>query len=174
MLKNLNDNNFISLCDKFIGESLHVKVCKLILGVHRKTTNHAVRGELGSFPILLTMLQLSVKYWWHLNDLCMKNTNMLVIDALADNRKLSDNNCFTWSTGIKNILSIIDRSDVWGKPNVCTHSSISKVDRGLKKIYSNLWYNCINNSQPKLRTYCRFKKDFSLENYVIMFDRQSR
>ena len=45
----------VLLCDKISGEALHVKVCKLILGVHRKASNHAVRGELGSYPLLLFM-----------------------------------------------------------------------------------------------------------------------
>ena len=166
--------NIINLCDKYIGESLHVKVCKLILGVHRKTTNHAVRGELGSFPILLTLLRLSVKYWWHLNDLCMKNTDMLVVDALVENRKGSTN-YFTWSGGIKNTLYVLDRSDIWTKPNICTGSSIpTVVSNGLENIYSKLWYNCITNAQPKLRTYCRFKTNFILENYVRMFNLSTR
>ena len=44
------------------GESLHIKLCKLILGVHRKASNYVVRGELGSYPLLLFMLSLSLKY----------------------------------------------------------------------------------------------------------------
>ena len=48
LLKNLNDNNFVKLCDNQPREMLHLKTCKLILGVHRKSSNHAVRGELGS------------------------------------------------------------------------------------------------------------------------------
>ena len=43
LVRNLNDRNFTTLCDKNPGELQHIKLCKLILGVHRKATNHAVR-----------------------------------------------------------------------------------------------------------------------------------
>ena len=66
LLRHLNDRNFTTLCDKNPGELLHIKFCKLILGVHRKATNHAVRGVLGSLPILIPILCHSIKYWWHL------------------------------------------------------------------------------------------------------------
>jgi hypothetical protein len=88
LLQKLNSINLINICDKLPGELLNIKLCKLNLGVHRKATNHAARGELGSFPLLIPMLGLSVKYWWSLNELCLKNNNKLVIDALIDNRKL--------------------------------------------------------------------------------------
>ena len=82
LLKNLKPGNFTKLCDKISGEALHVKVCKLILGVHRKASNHAVRGELGSYPLLLFMLCLSLKYWFKLNNDCMLGSTSLVIHPL--------------------------------------------------------------------------------------------
>ena len=32
---------------------MHNKVCKMALGVHSKASNHAVKGELGRFPLHL-------------------------------------------------------------------------------------------------------------------------
>ena len=91
LLKGLKDDNFIKICDKISSETLHVKLCKLILGVHRKASNNAVRGELGSYPLLLFMLSLSLKYWWKLNNDYIIGTKSLVILALIENRKLQDN-----------------------------------------------------------------------------------
>ena len=113
LLKNLNDNNFVKLCNNQPGEILHLKTCKLILGVHRKSSNHAVRGELGSHPILIFMLTLAIKYWWKLNDLCLKGSNSIVVNALIDNRKCV--NTHTWSTYIKQLLSLIQRCDIWDR-----------------------------------------------------------
>ncbi len=175
LLRNLNVNNFISLCDKNPGELLHVKLCKLILGVHRKATNHAVRGDLGSFLILIPMLCHSIKYWWHLNDLCYKNINTLVVDALLDNRKLCVNYHATWSSYIQNILKIIGKQDIWEKPNTCSKANISNtIQSGLHNLYVTLWSNAINTTQPKLRTYCRFKMEFIIENYVKLYKRSAR
>ena len=57
--------NFLKKCDKLPGESL--KVCKVILGVHKKATNNAVRGELGSFPILKEYSVILIKSFYDIN-----------------------------------------------------------------------------------------------------------
>ena len=50
--KGLNDNNFLHLCDKLIAEKLHTSFCRYLLFVNKKTTNAAVRAELGRRSIL--------------------------------------------------------------------------------------------------------------------------
>ncbi len=35
----------------------------LLLGVNKKATNAAVRGELGQFPVAITLLTRASKYW---------------------------------------------------------------------------------------------------------------
>ena len=157
------------------SEILHIKVCKLILGVFRKASNHAVRGELGSFPLLIPMLSLAIKYWWKLNNSCLVGQKSLVIDALVDNRKLDFTHVFTWSSGIKNVLQLINNLDIWNKPNLISKVNFNDlITLQIKSVYSSLWINHINVSQPKLRTFCQFKKSFQMENYVKLFNRSSR
>ena len=86
--------------------NLFIILCKVILGVHNKSTNHAVRGELGSFPLLIHIVSLSIKYWWKLNEKCFCGCNDLVIHALTDNRKLHSLGTFTWSTDVFNIYRL--------------------------------------------------------------------
>jgi len=175
LLKNLNDSNITSICDKLPGESLHVKVGKLILGVNKRTTNNAVRSELGCFPMLLFMMNLSVKYWWSLNNHCLHGNNSLAIDALLDNRILCYTGLFSWSSGIKKILASIDRLDIWDKPNILTkHNFHVNI---LSNLQSNYEVQCLDfmcQHQPKLRSYCLFKTNFHCENYVLMFHRAFR
>ena len=176
-LRNLNNSNFLNICDNLPSEALHIKVCKGILGVHKKATNNAVRGELGSFPILITMLSLSIKYWWRLNDKCLNNHKSLAVHALIDNRKFCDNtnDVFSWSKGLKAILNLIDKNDIWNKPNIITYNNFNNlILSNLKSVYGTLWVNHINNYQSKLRSYCTFKKSFNLENYILMFSRNIR
>ena len=62
---------------------------------------------------------------------------------------------------------MIGRYDIWEKPNICNKSNIglsSTIHAGLNNFYISLWSTTIDTSQPKLRTYCRFKTDFALEN----------
>jgi hypothetical protein len=144
LLKTLNDANFLSVCDKLPSETLHIKVCKLVLGVHKKATNNAVRGELGKFPILITMLSLAIKYWWFLNDKCMNGCRSLVVNAVLDNRKLCDTGIFSWSTGIKGLFGLINRLDIWNKPNIITPRCFDDIIvSNLKLVYSNLWLNIV-------------------------------
>ncbi len=171
--KNINVDNLVNICDKPPGENVHIKFCKTVLGVHKKATNNAVRGELGSYPILISMIALSIKYWWKLNINCMLGSTSIVTKALIDNRKLSSNN-FSWSTGILNVLKVIDKHDIWNRPTLMNKANfnISIIDN-LKSVYDNSWVKMINH-QTKLRTYCQFKSSFSLENYIILLKRQSK
>ena len=59
--KNLNSINLTKLYDKNLLEVVHLKFCKYMLGVHKHSTNDAVRGELGSLPISLTFTKHALK-----------------------------------------------------------------------------------------------------------------
>ena len=46
-----------------ISEKIHIKLCKYSLEVGRRSTNSAVLGELGRFPLILEAFLNVVKYW---------------------------------------------------------------------------------------------------------------
>ena len=71
-IKNLNNTNLLSLAEKLPMEKIHLKFCKFILGVNRKTTNIAVRAELGRRPILLDLITHSTTY-------CLYITKLIII-----------------------------------------------------------------------------------------------
>ena len=48
--------------DKTWGEKAHLKFCKLYLGVNRKASNAASRGELGKFPLLIPIIKRTLSY----------------------------------------------------------------------------------------------------------------
>ena len=55
-------NNIDSLFkDSF--ERLHIKICKQILGTHRKTMNTPVLAKLGRFPMKLSIDTQMIKYF---------------------------------------------------------------------------------------------------------------
>ena len=53
--------------DKSQIEKAHLRFCKSYLGVNKKATNDACRGELGRFPIKLNIDQKNLNYILHLN-----------------------------------------------------------------------------------------------------------
>jgi hypothetical protein len=53
-----------SLCEK-----IHLKFCKFILGVHKRTTNIAVLSELGRFPLYFNIIKGMLLYCYRLENL---------------------------------------------------------------------------------------------------------
>ena len=52
----------MQLCYKnFTGENLHIKFCKTILGLNRKSTNHASLSELGRYPLHYDIINMLLK-----------------------------------------------------------------------------------------------------------------
>ena len=50
-MKNIESNEFEEMMDRLLVEKCNISVCKYAFGVHRKTSNAAVRGELDRFPV---------------------------------------------------------------------------------------------------------------------------
>ena len=47
----------------------HLKFCKIYLGVNRKASNNASRGELGKFPLLISIFKRLFSYIKHISQL---------------------------------------------------------------------------------------------------------
>ena len=50
-------------------EKLHLKFCKFLLGVHKKSTNLAVQSELCRFPLHFDILKQILRFWHRLENL---------------------------------------------------------------------------------------------------------
>ena len=56
-------------CDKYeffanhCFEKLYLRFCKSIWGVHKYSSNAAVRGEIGKYPSLIFILKQVLKNW---------------------------------------------------------------------------------------------------------------
>ena len=61
---------------------MYNKVCKMALGVHSKASKHAVKGELGRFPLHLIIYTSILKYFLRL--LTLQN-NQILNSALETN-----------------------------------------------------------------------------------------
>ena len=73
-------------------EKLHLKFCKFLLGVHKKSTNFAVQSELGRFPLhfdilkqILRFWHIDLKIWIHLSHFLKLQINVLKIYMKASN-----------------------------------------------------------------------------------------
>lgn len=181
LFKKLNTDNFKSICDKFIGETLAIKFYRSILGVNKTTSNDAVRGELGRHPLLLSSVQHSTKY---LEDLIKNPRSELLKNILTLSASLDS----SWVNILQKILTICDieisANDIvdGNLPEQEHNRRISNVvGEKLRLIYNHQWRQIINNikvgpvkGNEKLRTYCTFKDCFCLEPYLLNHNFKSR
>ena len=156
--KNFNvfDLNFY---DKAPLEKLNVKLCKYLLGVNKFSVNHAVRGELGRYPMLINVLDMSTKFKKRI--LSLSNDSLVKKSCLDINESVQDSNLYEPS--VKKLC--------W-QARIDSLSNIGVAEQTkllLQNIYSCLWNDLISNQtcDDKLRTYSKFKQEFELENYIV-------
>ena len=76
-----------------------------------------------------------------------------------------------WLKHIKELLCKVGLQEIWNNfGGINTNSVVSKLKEKLQSIYYSDWLREINgadvNGQHKLRTYCKFKQNFEMENYL--------
>ena len=171
LCKRLTSENFIKICDSFLGDKILVKFGKFILGVSRKTTNISVKAELGLQPILIICIIHAIKYWVRL---CNHDQGSLAYIAYCDSAsRISEQN--NWCSLIKHILDKFGNLDAWVNQESVNHSStIRSMKIGMYCKYERDIFEAINsensrygNGGNKLRTYSKFKSSYSMENYII-------
>ena len=169
--KNLKNNNLFDLCEKLPIEKVHLKFCRYILGIHRKSTNAALRAELGRYPLLITLIGYSVKYWLKL---CDYKKQTLVKNAYLD--LYSSQSIFiNWASSVKNILLHSDMSMVWSNQGSLYKYKIIKLLKDFfYNRYDTAWQEYLNREDSKLRTYKTFKHSIQLENYLLTTDINTR
>jgi len=58
------------------NDTLHIRFCKMVLGVRKQTMNYAVLGELGRLPLSIIARFRSIKYWLKNQDKNNPNTQL--------------------------------------------------------------------------------------------------
>ena len=169
LIHNMNDSNFMTPGEKTPIENVNIRFCRYVLGVHRKSCNAAVRGELGQYPILLIGLCHSLKYW---SSLHVCDPNSLISLCLKENYNLlrTDNQC--WVKCIKTLLSNCGLHNIWNNlGGINIHKSVFTLRKKMESLYNTAWFKLINGEgkvSNKLKTYCQFKHNFNLSEYLTI------
>ena len=168
LVNSLNQDNFMQICDRVPTEQVHLKFCRFLLGVHRKSSIAAVKGELGSYPLLISSLCSATKYWHQLHK---RDPNSLIFHCLQDNYTQLESKNPCWLTGIKNLMYRFNLNNYWENVrDITIEPCIKALSEKLCSEYVRLWAKFINGDgrdSNKLRTYCTFKNpNFSREKYL--------
>ena len=150
---------FFSLVNKM--ELLQLKFFKRILGVHSKSTNLAVYGELGKTPLIVQISMIITKYWIRVSSLEYSNT--LVGKAASCNLRY---NC--QSVSFANcVLKLCNLNTVNDIVNINIHNLGKYVKTKLQETFKVYWKNQIQQSDGKLmRVYASIKKNFGFKEYL--------
>ena len=154
-------------------EKLNLHLCKYLLGVSRKSTNDAVRGEMGRLPILL----LTVKRWFSFANhaFCSPNDSFLKKSLISNNPAADELEQFSWRS---HLLQTLEVSHLIAHPDV-PFLSLFQSDIGtecqnrLSALYIQGWRDSIDkignqSTGHKLQTYSKIKDNFGMENYILL------
>lgn len=156
--------------DTLSTERIQLKFCKFVLGVHKSASNIAVRAELGLFPIALYCLRSSISFWLHIIE---SDNNKLVRKAYNESCQFIKG----FGSNLKVALNKLNFTHVWDNQDTFSKSRLmNAVTLKLKESYTAFWKNKLfdDSENPingnKLRTYRKFKTDYSLEKYLLSSD----
>ena len=162
-----SSDKFMKLCDELMAENIHIKHCKYVLGVQRRSSNIATKGELGRYPVAIEMIIGCIKYWISLNK---NDTHPLVKQSLIECYRLQRNSKQNWLSSIHSILTKLGFGEIWNNCGTLNQNKfISELKLSLKSIYCQKWQEALlsNPESNKLRTYSKFKTNFQLEPYLL-------
>ena len=87
-------------------ESFQMKLGKIALGVHKKSPNVTVRGELGMFPLTIDIYVRIVNYFFRLLELAGEG-NTVIQSGVAEWITLINNYQTCWLTRVLYLFKII-------------------------------------------------------------------
>ncbi len=94
-------NEKYSVVDDYCFEKTDLQFAKSILGVHRKASNAAVRGELGRYPMIIFILKQVIKNWFRVVN-CKRES--LLFDTYLCNFKMVYDGKACWLNNIRTLL----------------------------------------------------------------------
>ena len=170
-------NGLESFIKKQLGslevEKIHAKFCKFVLGVRTKSSNDACRDELGSLPVLYSVLLNMIKYWYYIVTTPILQ-NSILLEAYKDSSKMANGNKESWGGCLRKIFKELNLGAIFQNPERYTKSYIiSAVKKALKGKLKDLWrFNLFKddgkqqNQGNNLRTYRLFKLQFEFVSYL--------
>ena len=149
-----NQNSIWNKFNKLKVEGVMMCMARYILGVNKNTSVVAIRGELGLFPIGLSITKSILKYYVHVAD---QPKDSILYNTLIFNTKSKSQ----WTQRIGKLAKIFQFSIPKTKRDVVM------IMNKLRGLYEESWSLNLNRpSNNKLRTYNKFKSRLQYEYYL--------
>jgi len=145
-----------------IIEKLHAKYCKFALNVNKFASNHAVRAELGRFPVQINRDIKLLKYWHRLENM-ESSDNELLVEAYKVCKKYNHN----WYTNIANFLNRNGLGHLFGTPKKYTENyMVNEVKKVCENMYIQSWDKKSKNDERLHILYNLKKRNYTCSNYL--------
>lgn len=153
-------NNDFNKWDQTATEKAHLKFCKIYLGVNKKSSNIACRGELGKLPLLTNIHKRVIKYVGHI---CNLPDAAIVKQAFIMSKELYISGKTSFYSNVAGILKSYDISNE--NLEAINNIKLKDIVNRMKEKYITFWRHKMSNSS-KLSFYCSFKAEYKLEEYL--------
>ena len=146
-------------------EKVHMRFLKQILGVRKQTSNIAVYGELGRFPLVVLIRIRILNYWFKilnspnslLHKVYLQQVNQLNVNA----------NFECWASCMRNLLNELGFSYIWDFQCI-SKLQLNMVTQSIYDQYYQSWYSELAQSD-KLDTLKDINKIFTFEKIYFMY-----
>ena len=154
-------------------ELLHMKFMKHVLYVHKFTSTDMVYGELGVYPLEITIKSRMINYWSRV--IMGKNTKLsYVLYNCLLQLHTSGVYLSPWLECIKNICIECGMPGVWMSQTVNNPKWFKKaVEQKLRDIWITKWYGNVT-SRGVCSTYKLYKEVYGMEDYLVKLNKNKR
>jgi hypothetical protein len=143
-------------------ERLHVRVCKQVLRVPRKSTNISVLAELGRLPMYNDVLLAVVKYYTRLESL---SNSSLLHKVFMASKSLDNRTCNIMRFVEKQLNCFTENIDF--KTKSVANLYISNMKQSLRIYFENCFFSFMQSDENrKLSTYKHIKRNYCIEPYL--------
>ena len=144
-------------------ERIHTKFCKRVLGVSYSTSNVAVLGDCGRYPLFISYFTKCINFWLKLLNI---DNNRLTKKCYLLSKNLDANGRQTWCSKIRLLLCRYGFNIIWQNQGVGNiRVFMSEFIQRLKDCYLQEWNDNVTNNR-KLDVYRNIKITFELEPYI--------
>ena len=119
-------------CDEI--DRLQMKFYKSLLGVNKQTTNAAVYGELGRYPLTNTAKKRSINYWLKI----MLRQNLSIYNAYDEQLGFSDNK--VWANQVARLVETLGYGNMLLSFNIEINYRTLLLLQGIRDQYIQTWY----------------------------------
>jgi hypothetical protein len=171
-----NSSSLLTFWEKFQLETLNQKICRMVLGVHKKSSRLGTLGELGRFPLFIKAICHVLKYQ---EQICKNESNSIISHMVKEIKTNPNNDLNTWWGRVEKIKQTLG----------IKYSPFSKIDvigqnikRQIKSKFEAFWLSEINKiklgadnkNHNKLRFYSTIKGCFKKEPYLDLVPNRSQ